>query len=115
RIEKMRIRFNVDRRKYGSILIVTLLLAIILGTTLGSYLYWVRTQNVLIAQSQAWNSALAIAEAGIEEGMAQLNVNSGTDYVTNYVPSVLTNFGSLGAQLAGAYGPKTNNTLTNGS
>src|ERR1041385_7871259 len=113
----MRMRFKADRRKYGSVLIVTLLLAIILGTTLASYLYWVRTQNVLITQSQSWNSALALAEAGIEEGMAQINVNVGAGdptVVANYGPSTAANFGSLGSTIAGAYGPKPNNTLSNG-
>jgi hypothetical protein len=56
---------------------LTLFLAVLLGTTLASYLYWVRTQNLLVAESQAWNAALAIAEAGVEEGMAQINVNVG--------------------------------------
>src|SRR6266853_91935 len=113
----MKIHFDKDRRKFGSILIATLLLAMILGITLGSYLYWVRTQNVLIAQSQSWNSALALAEAGIEDGMAQINVNVGAGdptVVANYGPSTAANFGSLGSAIAGAYGPKPNNTLSNG-
>ena len=102
------------QRSSGGVLIVTLLLASILGFTLGSYLYWVRTQNLLVAESQTWNSALALAEAGIEEGMAQINVNVGGDptVVSNYVPSAVTNFGSLSG---GAYGPKTNSTLSSGS
>src|SRR5262245_44256354 len=86
----------------GSVLVITLGLAIILGTTLGGYLYWVRTQHTLVAQSQGWNSALAIAEAGIEEGMAQANVVFGT----NYLPSIQTNWPQ--ALLNGAYGPRTN-------
>ncbi len=66
-----------NSRQSGNVLVVSLLLAIVLGTTLASYLYWVRTQNLLVTESQAWNAALNIAEAGIEEGMAQINVNSG--------------------------------------
>ena len=96
----------------GSILVVTLLLGAILVLTLGGYLWWVRTQNLLVAESQAWNSALALAEAGIEEGMAQINVLVGTDYVTNYMSSVSTNFPQNGTK----YGPLlTARTLTNGS
>src|SRR5689334_25372286 len=75
-------------RERGSVLAITLVLALILGTTLGGYLYWVHTQNLLVVQSQAWNWALALAEAGIEEGMAQVNAGFGT----NYLPSVLTNW-----------------------
>ncbi len=98
--------------RVGSILVVTLLLGAILMLTLGGYLSWVRTQNVLVAESQAWNSALALAEAGIEEGMAQINVLEGTDYVMNYMSSVSTNFPQNGTK----YGPLlTARTLTNGS
>ncbi len=96
----------------GSILVVTLLLGAILVLTLGGYLWWVRTQNLLVAESQAWNSALALAEAGIEEGMAQINVFVGTDYVLNYMSSVSTNFPQNGTK----YGPLlTARALTNGS
>jgi len=101
-------------RRSGGVLIITLILASILGLTLGSYLYWVRTQNLLVTESQTWNSALALAEAGIEEGMAQINILSGTDYAANFQSSAANNFGSLGATIPGAYGPKPN-TLANGS
>src|SRR6266478_4073541 len=98
----------------GGVLIVTLLLASILGITLGSYLYWVRTQNLLVAESQSWNSALALAEAGIEEGLSQINVNFGQGDPTavgNYTNSAANNFGFSG----GVYGPKTNATLGSGA
>src|SRR2546426_9816687 len=98
-------RNSRNRQKAGGVLVITLLLASILGLTLGSYLYWVRTQNLLVAESQQWNSALALAESGIEEGMAQINVNVGASdptIVANYAPSAVANFGALSG---GAYGP----------
>jgi len=70
---------------------ITLVLAILLGTTLASYLYWVRTQNLLVMESQAWNSALAIAEAGVEEAMAQININVGGLNPLSYSSSISTN------------------------
>ncbi len=97
---------KTDRRQRGSVLVITLLLALILVFTLGGYLWWVRTQNVQVAEAQSWNAALAIAEAGIEEGMAQINVSAGNFLsATNYGPSVLLNFGPLAG---GVYGPRTN-------
>src|SRR6266571_3901487 len=106
------LKFKPRLTRAGSILVITLLLGAILMLTLGGYLSWVRTQNVLVAESQAWNSALALAEAGIEEGMAQINVLVGTDYVTNYLSSVSTNFPQNGT----TYGPLlTARTLTNRS
>jgi hypothetical protein len=63
----------------GSILVAALLMAIILGFTLGSYLLWVGSQNVLTRESHAWNAALVVAEGGIEEGLAHLNTKFGTN------------------------------------
>lgn len=93
-------------RPAGSVLVITLVLTGILGLTLAGYLHRVRTQNLLVAQSQAWNTALALAEAGIEEGMAQINVAFGT----NYLPSIQTNWSNGG----GYYGPRAG-TLPSGS
>src|SRR5205085_3296407 len=107
-----------SHEKAGGGLIVTLLLGSILCFTLGSYFYWVRTQNVLVAESQSWNSALALAEAGIEEGLAQINLNFGQGEPTafsNYTGSAAANFGPLGSISPGVYGPKTNATLGAGS
>ncbi|HEY5915398.1 MAG TPA: hypothetical protein VJA21_32850 [Verrucomicrobiae bacterium] len=85
----------------ASVLLVALALSVILGMTLAGYLSWVRTQNVLVAESQAWNAALAHAEAGIEEGLAQINVSFGT----NYLPSAQTNWS--GASASGFYVQRT--------
>src|SRR5262245_47862046 len=93
-------------KESGSVLILAVILGAILLITLGSYYYFVRSENLMVAQSQAWNSSLAIAEAGIEEGMAQINVNFGT---SNYLVSVWTNFGAT--LNAGLYGPKNNTNL----
>jgi hypothetical protein len=90
-----------NRNERGSVLLTALVLCVILGLTLSGYLYWVRTQNVLVAQSQAWNAALAHAEAGVEEAMAQLNVTFGT----NYHSSAATNWG--GSVGSAVYGPRS--------
>ena len=69
----MNIRLFTRRPHCGSVLLVTLFMVGLLGFFLFSYLYVVRTQKVLVIRSQAWNAALPIAEAGLEEAMAQLN------------------------------------------
>jgi type II secretory pathway pseudopilin PulG len=92
----MRIRFSTHRNQCGSILAVTLILSIVLGLTLGSYLYWVSTQNLLVAASQNWNYALALAESGIEEGMAQINVKVGTVTPLDFTNSIKANWGPNG-------------------
>src|SRR5687768_5190465 len=59
----------------GSTLLVTIVLTVLIGVTLTSYLALVSHQNTSIMRSLAWNSAIAVAEAGVEEAMAHLNRN----------------------------------------
>lgn len=49
---------------------------VLIGITLGSYLHMVSNQNLSIMRSMAWNHAVAVSEAGIEEAMAHLNANT---------------------------------------
>jgi hypothetical protein len=69
----MKIRFSNPSRSGGSVLIVGLVIAGILGLSLLSYLSLVHSQNVSVARAQAWNAALTMAESGVEEALAQLN------------------------------------------
>jgi len=85
------------------VLVITLVLGGILGITLSSYLLWVRSQNLMVAESQAWNDAMAIAEAGIEEGMAQVNVFAGGYTTTNYLFSMQNNNWPRTNALIGGY------------
>ena len=75
----MKTQENRSAPQSGSVLVICLILAVILGMTLGSYLLWVRSQSVMTTQSHAWNSALTIAEAGVEEAMAHINTKFGTN------------------------------------
>jgi hypothetical protein len=60
-------------REQGAVLLASLFVVAVLGIALGSYLLLVRNDYVLTARSQSWNAALAVAEAGAEEALAQLN------------------------------------------
>src|SRR5882724_9613978 len=60
----------------GSALLATLCAASVICLALASYLSLVLAQQTSVARSQAWNAALGMAEAGVEEGLAQLNGNS---------------------------------------
>ncbi len=57
----------------GTILLTSLITAMILGTILAGYLTLVATQSRLSARAQAWSLALGVAEAGIEEALTQIN------------------------------------------
>ena len=52
---------------------LTLLTALVIGVTLASYLTLVSSQNASTMRSLAWNSALPVVEAGIEEALSQLH------------------------------------------
>lgn len=68
----MKFQFSQNR---GSAFIVVIVLTALIGVTLASYLGLVSNQNVSIVRSMAWNQAVAVSEAGIEEAMAHLNKN----------------------------------------
>src|SRR5262249_9758897 len=103
------------RQERAGTLVVTLILCLILMVLLGGYLSWVSTQSRLVTESQAWNSALANAEAGIEEGLMQVNIGAGNmsslTAATNYAPSLATNWAGPSD---GVYGPRTH-TMIGGS
>ena len=108
----MNIRFKKCNQQAGSVLAISLIMAVLLGLVMGSYLYWVRSQHVLVTESQSWNAALAAAEAGIEEGMAQINVGFGNvASPTQYMGSAQANWTLSG----GIYGPRINTNLLNAS
>lgn len=63
-------------RSSGSTLVVTVLVSSLIGFLLASYLALVSQQNRSIARSLAWNSAMPIIEAGIEEALTHINSTS---------------------------------------
>jgi hypothetical protein len=69
----LKFRLHRQHNDQGSVLLVTLGVTLVLGLSLASYLMLTRWQHVSVVRSQAWNTAMALAEAGIEEAMAQLN------------------------------------------
>ena len=81
---------KIQRRSHGEaggVLLVALLICLLLGTAIGSYLTLVQNQSLSVARAEAWNAALMVAEAGVEEAMAQLNsgVNTNNLAVNSWV------------------------------
>lgn len=64
------------RQLAASLLTVTLICGI-MSFSIAGYLALVLQQSKLSSRSQVWNMAIAISEAGVEEGLQQLNSNSG--------------------------------------
>src|SRR5690242_2149794 len=94
----MKIRVIRVRREQGSILMVTLFIAFLFGYFLYSYLNSVHEQKALVVRSQAWNSALTLAEGGVEEALAQLNPGAPQPVIDRAA-------NGWGAAAGGVYGP----------
>src|SRR5262245_61366775 len=71
------------RSRQGSILMVTLCIAIIIGVVLIACLNLVKSQNQAVVRSQAWNACMPVIEAGIEEAMAHLNNPANVSFAVN--------------------------------
>src|SRR6266496_6632517 len=66
------------RKKHeGSVLLVALLTAWVIGIALVSYLTLVANQNRTTYHSQSWSGCIPVLEAGIEEALTQLNYDNG--------------------------------------
>jgi hypothetical protein len=72
----MKIRLSQKLKQMASGLLVVMVLGGILCTFVMYYLSLIAQQNTLSVRSQAWNIAIAITEAGLEEGLQQLNNNT---------------------------------------
>ena len=71
-----------SRRLTGNILVAALVVAGTLGFVLVGYLTLVGMQHKGTMRSLSWNTAIPVAEAGIEEALQQINSN-GTNLVAN--------------------------------
>ena len=69
----MKIRLTSKAKELGSSLLTALVICSILAIFVMYYLSLIEQQNILSARSQTWNMAIAISEAGVEEGLQQLN------------------------------------------
>jgi hypothetical protein len=67
----MRISSNKER---GSVLVTTLIITGLVTLTVAALLTVVKQQNYFAARSATWCSEIPIAEAGIEEAMAHINM-----------------------------------------
>ena len=100
----MKLNLQKQKRQKGSVLVVTLIVGVVLLIGMSSYLQLVSVQTVSVARSQLWNDALTVAEAGIEEGLAQMN-NSPNQLSKNLWGKSGANFGPVTRDLAiGSFG-----------
>ena len=61
------------RQNHGSVILMCLCIAAVLGVLLASALVYTHVQNVSVNRSQNWNAAIVLSEAGVEEALSHLN------------------------------------------
>jgi len=71
----MKINIRRKLKAAGTALLVALIVCSVLCISITGYLTVAQQQNFLSARSQAWNMAITVVEAGIEEGCQHLNAN----------------------------------------
>jgi Tfp pilus assembly protein PilX len=76
----------------GSTLILVLILAGILTLVLGVYLNLTSTENKNSMRSLAWNAALPLAEAGIEEALSHITLNTNNFAADNWLQQGTNSF-----------------------
>jgi hypothetical protein len=80
----MRIK-TTQTKNHGSVLLVTLCTAWVIGISLVSYLTLVANQNRTTYHSQSWNACIPVLEAGVEEALTQLNFSGeGLNYAATH-------------------------------
>src|SRR5437667_671628 len=77
-------KIRTQSQTQGSVLLVSLLTAAVIGTALGSYLTLISNQNQSVFRSMTWNEAIPVAEAGIEEALTQIHYYSTTNFSANW-------------------------------
>lgn len=63
---------KANRHAQGSMLVISMAVAAIIGISLASYLTLTANQCKSVTRAQAWNTAMTVAEAGVEEALTQL-------------------------------------------
>jgi hypothetical protein len=66
-------RIKLGKSEAGSILVVTVILSALIGSVLCSYLVLISNRNHITMRALAWNSAIPVLEAGIEEALTHLH------------------------------------------
>ncbi|MDB6054781.1 MAG: hypothetical protein JWN25_2304 [Verrucomicrobiales bacterium] len=76
-------KIALKTRTDGSVIILALITAAVIGISLASYLSLISTQSTSVARSMNWNSAIPVLESGIEEALTQLHYTAVTNLSAN--------------------------------
>jgi hypothetical protein len=83
------VKISTKNREDGGSLAVTLITCVIIGVVLASYLGLVSSRYKITIRSQCWNSAIPVAEQGVEEALAHLHQDSNAPAANNWSMSTI--------------------------
>src|SRR5215831_13764338 len=72
----MKLKLSRKAKQMASSLLTTLVICTILSMFVMYYLSLIDQQSYLNTRSQVWNMAIAVSEAGIEDGLQEINSNN---------------------------------------
>jgi hypothetical protein len=78
-----------DEYQQGGTLVITLVCSVLIGSALCSHLVLVAHRNITVMRGTAWNTAIPVLEAGIEEALTHLQSDSNNPTGNNWTPAVL--------------------------
>jgi hypothetical protein len=83
----MKISISKTAKTMGSVLMISLGAAFVIGMTLASYLVLVHHQSTSVTRSQTWNHSIAVTEAGVEDALQFLNKYAGGPNLSSWTNS----------------------------
>ena len=76
-------KIRTKSQSEGSVLLVSLLTASVIGVALGSYLTLTSNQHQSVFRSGIWNEGIPVAEAGVEEALSHIYYHGMTNFSVN--------------------------------
>ena len=76
-------QIETNPQTQGSVLLVSLLTASVIGIALGSYLTLTSNQHQSVYRSMTWNEGIPVAEAGVEDALTQIQYYGITNFSAN--------------------------------
>ena len=73
----------------GSVLVISLMTCALVGIALGSCLVLISNRNMTAMRATAWNSAIPVLEAGIEEALTHLHHDGSSPTANNWTADVV--------------------------
>jgi hypothetical protein len=80
---------TIRKTQTGSVLVISLVTCVLIGMALGSCLVLISNRNMAAMRAMAWNSAIPVLEAGIEEALTHMHHDSNSPTANDWTADVV--------------------------